>query len=73
MYFEIDYLVFYVPLKNNYLYGDVTITGEGLQNLGWDELEDLAVMKPKGSLEYKAIVKKLGERHVSKRRVFLSR
>ena len=39
----------------------------------WDELEDLAVMKPKGSLEYKAIVKKLGEKQVSKRRVFLSR
>jgi hypothetical protein len=26
----IDYLLFYVPLKN----GDVTIAGEGLQNLG---------------------------------------
>jgi hypothetical protein len=30
----IDYLVFYVPLKNiSLIYGDVTITGEGLQNL----------------------------------------
>jgi hypothetical protein len=28
----IDYLRFYVPLKN--IYGDVTITGEGLQNSG---------------------------------------
>jgi hypothetical protein len=25
---------FYVPLKNFHLYGDVTIAGEGLQNLG---------------------------------------
>jgi hypothetical protein len=31
----IDHLMFYVPLKNISLkYGDVTITGEGLQNLG---------------------------------------
>jgi hypothetical protein len=31
----IDYSVFYVPLKNISLkYGDITITGEGLQNLG---------------------------------------
>ena len=31
----IDYLLFYVPLKNiSLIYGDVTITGEGLQNLG---------------------------------------
>jgi hypothetical protein len=30
----IDYLQFYVPLKNFHLYGDVTIAGEGLQNLG---------------------------------------
>jgi hypothetical protein len=31
----IDYLLFYVPLKNiSLVYGDVTITGEGLQNLG---------------------------------------
>jgi hypothetical protein len=30
----IDYLQFYVPLKNISLHGDVTITGEGLQNLG---------------------------------------
>jgi hypothetical protein len=31
----IDYLVFYVPLNNISLkYGNVTITGEGLQNLG---------------------------------------
>jgi hypothetical protein len=30
----IDYLLFYVPLKNISLYGDVTIAGEGLQNLG---------------------------------------
>jgi hypothetical protein len=29
----IDYLMFYVPLKN-ISYGDVTIAGEGLQNLG---------------------------------------
>jgi hypothetical protein len=30
-----DYLRFYVPLKNNSLkYGDVTIAGEGLQDLG---------------------------------------
>lgn len=28
----------------------------------WDELEDLAVLKEKGSKEYKAIVKKMGER-----------
>jgi hypothetical protein len=28
----IDYLRFYVPLKNISLYGDVTIAGEGLQN-----------------------------------------
>jgi hypothetical protein len=27
------YSLFYVPL-NNFHYGDVTITGEGLQNLG---------------------------------------
>jgi hypothetical protein len=32
--FPIDYLRFYVPLKNFHLYGDVTIAGEGLQNLG---------------------------------------
>jgi hypothetical protein len=30
----IDYLRFYIPLKNFSLYGDVTIAGEGLQNLG---------------------------------------
>jgi hypothetical protein len=31
----IDYLRFYVLLKNfSHLYGDVTIAGEGLQNLG---------------------------------------
>jgi hypothetical protein len=30
----IDYLLFYVPLKISHLYGDVTIAGEGLQNLG---------------------------------------
>jgi hypothetical protein len=31
----IDYLLFYVPLKNFSLkYGDITISGEGLQNLG---------------------------------------
>jgi hypothetical protein len=30
----IDYLLFYIPLKNISLYEDVTITGEGLQNLG---------------------------------------
>jgi hypothetical protein len=30
----IDYLQFYVPLKIFHLYGDVTIAGEGLQNLG---------------------------------------
>jgi hypothetical protein len=31
----IDYLLFYVPLKNFSLkYGDVTIAGEGLQNFG---------------------------------------
>jgi hypothetical protein len=32
----IDYLLFHVTLKNFsfHLYGDVTITGEGLQNLG---------------------------------------
>jgi hypothetical protein len=29
----IDYLLFYVPLKNFHLCGDVSITGEGLQNL----------------------------------------
>jgi hypothetical protein len=30
-----DYLQFYVPLKNfSLIYGDVTIAGEGLQNLG---------------------------------------
>jgi hypothetical protein len=29
-----DYLQFYVPLKNFHLYGDITITGEGLQNFG---------------------------------------
>jgi hypothetical protein len=28
------YLLFYVPLKNFSLIGDITITGEGLQNLG---------------------------------------
>ncbi len=39
----------------------------------WDELEDLAVQKHKGSQEYKAIVKKLGEKLVCKRRAFLSR
>ena len=39
----------------------------------WDELEDLAVLKPKGSAEYKAIVKKLGEKQVGRRRIFLSR
>jgi hypothetical protein len=30
----IDYLSFYIPLKNISLNGDVTIAGEGLQNLG---------------------------------------
>jgi hypothetical protein len=31
----IDYLRFYVPLKNfSLIYGDVTIADEGLQNLG---------------------------------------
>jgi hypothetical protein len=30
----IDYLRFYVPLSIFHLYGDVTIAGEGLQNLG---------------------------------------
>jgi hypothetical protein len=30
----IDYFLFYVLLKNISLCGDVTITGEGLQNLG---------------------------------------
>jgi hypothetical protein len=30
----IDYLRFYVPLKNFHLYGDITIAGEGLENLG---------------------------------------
>jgi hypothetical protein len=30
----IDYLRFYVPLKIFHSYGDVTIAGEGLQNLG---------------------------------------
>jgi hypothetical protein len=30
----IDYLQFYVLLKNFHLYGDVTIASEGLQNLG---------------------------------------
>jgi hypothetical protein len=30
----IDCLWFYVPLKKFHLYGDVTIAGEGLQNLG---------------------------------------
>jgi hypothetical protein len=31
----VDYLLFYVPLKSfSLIYGDVTITGEGLQNLG---------------------------------------
>jgi hypothetical protein len=30
----IDYLRFYVSLKNFHLYGDVTIASEGLQNLG---------------------------------------
>jgi hypothetical protein len=30
----IDYLLFYVPLKNVHLHGDVTITGEELQNFG---------------------------------------
>jgi hypothetical protein len=30
----IDNLRFYVPLKKLSLYGDVTIAGEGLQNLG---------------------------------------
>jgi hypothetical protein len=32
----IDYLQFYVPIKNFSLklYGDVTVAGEGLQNLG---------------------------------------
>jgi hypothetical protein len=33
LYRLIDYLLFYVPLKNFSLNGDVTITGEGLQNL----------------------------------------
>jgi hypothetical protein len=28
------YLRFYVPLKNFHLYGDITITGEGLQKFG---------------------------------------
>jgi hypothetical protein len=31
----IDYLQFYVPLKNiSLIYGDVIIAGEGLQNFG---------------------------------------
>jgi hypothetical protein len=30
----IDYLLFYVLLKNYSIYGDVTIAGEGLQNSG---------------------------------------
>jgi hypothetical protein len=31
----INYLLFYIPLKNfSLIYGDVTITGKGLQNLG---------------------------------------
>jgi hypothetical protein len=35
----VGYLRFYVPLKNFHLYGDVTIAGEGLQNLGlWSAL-----------------------------------
>jgi hypothetical protein len=29
-----DYLLFYVPLKNFSVFGDVTITGEELQYLG---------------------------------------
>jgi hypothetical protein len=29
----IDYLRFYIPLKNFGLYGDLTIAGEGLQDL----------------------------------------
>jgi hypothetical protein len=30
----IDYFLFYIPLKNfSHIYGDFTITGEGLQNL----------------------------------------
>jgi hypothetical protein len=33
--YDYDYLRFYVPLKNfSLIYGDVTIAGEGLQNLG---------------------------------------
>jgi hypothetical protein len=32
---NVDYLLFYVPLKNcSLIYGDVIIGGEGLQNLG---------------------------------------
>jgi hypothetical protein len=36
----IDYFLFYVQLKNfHFKYGNVTITGEGLQNLGiWSAL-----------------------------------
>ena len=34
MHSVIDYLLFYVPLENISLIWNVTITGEGLQNLG---------------------------------------
>jgi hypothetical protein len=30
----IDYLLLYIPIKHFFLYGDVTIADEGLQNLG---------------------------------------
>jgi hypothetical protein len=30
----IDYISFYVPLEDLHSHGDVTITGEGLKNLG---------------------------------------
>jgi hypothetical protein len=30
----VDWFLFYVPLKNFHLYGDVPITGEGMVNLG---------------------------------------
>jgi hypothetical protein len=33
-FYLINYLLFHVPLKLFYLYRDVTIAGEGLQNLG---------------------------------------
>jgi hypothetical protein len=34
VYLIIDYLRFYFPFKNFHLHEDVTIAGEGLQNLG---------------------------------------